>query len=152
MSNATLIARCTLVCLFALSGIFLAAGCYVRAADIPGPTLALQSLRELKEPEGAPHAPLIQSWTLKQGSRVLFVENHNLPMVDVKISFAAGSYYDGETPGLATMTKSLFSVDSALKPAEEIARGRKPPTPCMTWRIACAYVAGWCPRTACLPM
>ena len=51
MSNATLIARCTLVWLFALSNLFLAAGCYVQAADIPGPTLALQSLRELKERE-----------------------------------------------------------------------------------------------------
>ena len=123
MSNATLIARCTLVCLFALSSLFLAAGCYVQAADIPGPTLALQSLRELKEPTGTPHAPRIQSWTLKQGSRVLFVENHHLPMVDLKISFAAGSYYDGETPGLAAMTQALFSVDSARKHADEIARG-----------------------------
>ncbi|WP_350581768.1 pitrilysin family protein [Pseudomonas sp. HY2-MNA-CIBAN-0224] len=123
MNNAQRIARGTLVCLFALSGIFLAAGCYVQAADIPGPTLALQSLRELKEPTGTPHTPRIQSWTLKQGSRVLFVENHHLPMVDLKISFAAGSYHDGETPGLAAMTQALFSVDSARKPADEIARG-----------------------------
>ena len=54
---------------------------------------------------------------------MLFVENHHLPMVDLKISFAAGSYYDGETPGLAAMTQALFSVDSARKPADEIARG-----------------------------
>ena len=83
----------------------------------------MQSLRELKQPTGTPHAPRIQSWTLKQGSRVLFVENHHLPMVDLKISFAAGSYYDGETPGLAAMTQALFSVDSARKPADAIARG-----------------------------
>lgn len=123
MNNAQRIARGTLVCLFALAGIFLAAGCYVRAAETPDPTLPLQSLRELTEPASVPHAPSIQSWTLKQGSRVLFVENHHLPMVDLKISFAAGSYYDGETPGLAAMTQALFSVDSARKPADEIARG-----------------------------
>lgn len=123
MNNAQRIARGTLVCLFALSGIFLAAGCYVRASETAAPTLPLQSLRELTEPADAPHAPRIQSWTLKQGSRVLFVENHHLPMVDLKISFAAGSYYDGETPGLAAMTQALFSVDSARKPADEIARG-----------------------------
>lgn len=57
MNNAQRIARGTLVCLFALSGIFLAAGCYVRAADMPGPTLPLQSLRELKEPAGVPTRP-----------------------------------------------------------------------------------------------
>ena len=123
MSNAHLIARCTLACLFTLAGTFLAVGCYVRAADIPVPLLPLQSLRELTEPTGVTRPPLIQSWTLKQGSRVLFVENHSLPMVDLKISFAAGSYYDGEAPGLAAMTQSLFSVDSARKSADEIARG-----------------------------
>ncbi|MCU1729333.1 insulinase family protein [Pseudomonas sp. 7P_10.2_Bac1] len=123
MSNASLVARCTLIGLIALLGVFLSVGCYVRASEYPSPTASLQSLRELAAPADATLAPPIQSWTLKQGSRVLFVENHNLPMVDLKISFAAGSYYDGETPGLAAMTQGLFTVDSALKQADEIDRG-----------------------------
>lgn len=122
MTNAKLLARLTLVYLLALSGLFLTASCYVRADAPPAPTLPLQSLRELSEPTGVTSAPRIQSWTLKQGSRVLFVENHSVPMVDLKISFAAGSYYDGKTPGLAAMAQALFSVDSALKQADEIAR------------------------------
>ncbi|MBS1208727.1 MAG: putative Zn-dependent peptidase [Proteobacteria bacterium] len=53
----------------------------------------------------------IQSWTTPQGSRVLLVENHNLPMLDVQVDFAAGSAYDpsGQT-GVAAMTHGLLDA------------------------------------------
>lgn len=55
--------------------------------------------------------PSIQSWTTPQGSRVLLVENHNLPMLDVQVDFAAGSAQDpaGQS-GLAGMTHGLLDA------------------------------------------
>ena len=123
MNNPETFTRCALTCLIALLGIALCMGHYLHAAEHPAPSLPLQSLRELTELEAVTTAPLIQSWRLKQGTRVLFVESHRLPMIDLKLSFAAGSYHDGDSPGLAAMTQSLFSGDSALKPANDIARG-----------------------------
>ena len=38
--------------------------------------------------------PQIQHWQTAAGARVYFVENHNLPMLDVSVGFAAGSAYD----------------------------------------------------------
>ena len=81
------------------------------------PTAPLQSLLELTEqpPTNAP--PAIKAWKLRQNTKVLFVENHDLPMIDLKISFAAGSIHDGDSPGLATMVYSLFNEGSALQDA-----------------------------------
>ena len=41
------------------------------------------------------HAALqIQSWTLTNGAKVLFVENHSIPIIDVSVEFDAGSRRD----------------------------------------------------------
>ena len=122
MNNPNAFTRCALACLITLLSIALCIGNYLQAAQNPAPSLPLQSLRELSEPETAPNAPLIQAWTLRQGTRVLFVENHNLPMIDLKLTFAAGSYHDGDAPGLAAMAQALFGTDSAVKQATDIAR------------------------------
>ena len=40
------------------------------------------------------HAILpIQHWQTSGGARVYFVENHDLPMVDISVEFAAGAAY-----------------------------------------------------------
>ena len=36
----------------------------------------------------------IQHWTLENGARVYFVENHTIPIVDVNVDFDAGSRRD----------------------------------------------------------
>ena len=88
-----------------------------------GPTQAqephahLQSLLELTEHPPTSPPTAIKAWKLRQNTKVLFVENHALPMIDLKISFAAGSLHDGDSPGLATMVYSLFNEGSALKDA-----------------------------------
>ena len=58
------------------------------------------------------HALLpIQTWTLDNGARVLFVENRALPMIDVSIDFPAGYGRDTrERSGLASMTLSLMRL------------------------------------------
>ena len=36
----------------------------------------------------------IQHWQASSGARVYFVENHDLPMLDVSVEFPAGAGYD----------------------------------------------------------
>jgi zinc protease len=57
------------------------------------------------------HAALqIQSWTQADGARVLFVENHSIPILDLNIDFDAGARRD-PTPkaGLAELTNAMLA-------------------------------------------
>lgn len=58
------------------------------------------------------HALLpIQDWKTASGARVLFVENHDLPMLDVSVDFPAGSGYDSkEKSGRAAFTQQLLKL------------------------------------------
>lgn len=53
----------------------------------------------------------IQNWTTPNGTHVLLVENHDLPMLDVQVDVAAGTARDpaGQT-GLAEMTHALLDA------------------------------------------
>lgn len=51
----------------------------------------------------------IQNWETKNGAQVLFVQAMELPMVDVRIIFDAGSARDGGTSGLARMTNLMLN-------------------------------------------
>ncbi len=52
----------------------------------------------------------IQSWSLENGARVLFIENHTIPMIDVSISFDAGARRDppGKS-GVAAITRGMLA-------------------------------------------
>ena len=63
----------------------------------------------------------IQSWTTSQGTKVLFVENSLLPMVDVRIVFDAASARDGAIPGVAMLTNGLLAEGAAGMGAQELA-------------------------------
>lgn len=53
--------------------------------------------------------PKIQYWQAKSGAQVYFVENHELPILDVEVNFPAGSGFDtSETSGLAGMTQGML--------------------------------------------
>ena len=56
------------------------------------------------------HAALnIQHWQTPQGARVIFVESHEIPMLDVAVDFPAGSSYDpADKKGLAHLTHGLL--------------------------------------------
>jgi zinc protease len=73
----------------------------------------------------------IQHWTLENGARVYFVENHSIPMLDVSVEFDAGSRRDPTAQsGLAALTNGMLargvaqakladgSVEAALSEAE----------------------------------
>jgi zinc protease len=51
----------------------------------------------------------IQSWQTPQGARVLFVESHELPILDISVDFSAGSARDpAGKPGLAQLTHGML--------------------------------------------
>ncbi len=65
----------------------------------------------------------IQHWQTKTGSRVYFVENRGLPMLDVSVDFPAGSAYDTrEKSGLASLTQSLLKLGAGGLSEDDIAR------------------------------
>lgn len=72
---------------------------------------------------GAMALPDIQSWTTKKGARVLYVHAPELPMVDVRLVFAAGSARDGEQGGIARLTNGLLDQGADGLSADDIARG-----------------------------
>lgn len=63
-------------------------------------------------------APHIEHWQAETGARVYFVESRALPLIDVRIDFAAGSAYDPRgLEGLAAMTRAL--VDTGTEGLDE---------------------------------
>ncbi len=63
----------------------------------------------------------IQHWTTGAGARVYFVENHDLPILDMSVSFPAGSARDSkEKSGVAGVTRYLMSLGAAGMNEEDI--------------------------------
>ncbi len=61
----------------------------------------------------------IQSWQLTNGARVLFVENHAIPIIDISISFDAGARRDPQgKSGVAAMTRDMLARGVAASSGE----------------------------------
>lgn len=68
--------------------------------------------------------PRIQHWQSASGARVLFVEDHDIPMLDVAVSVPAGSSFDAaEKSGLASLTHSMLDLGSSDLNEDDISRG-----------------------------
>ncbi|MEY4929107.1 MAG: hypothetical protein RL279_846 [Pseudomonadota bacterium] len=64
----------------------------------------------------------IQHWQTNSGAEVYFVENHDLPIVDLSVNFAAGSARDtAEKSGLAGITRYMTTLGAAGMSDEIIA-------------------------------
>jgi len=64
----------------------------------------------------------IQSWQTAAGARVLLIENRDLPMLDVKLEFPAGSAWENGFPaGTASLTNSLVSAGTAHLNEQQVA-------------------------------
>ncbi|MBJ9977981.1 insulinase family protein [Pseudomonas sp. S75] len=98
-----------------------AAGQVDRSAARPANTL--QSLAELDGKAPSRRELNIQQWTTAEGARVLFVEARELPMFDLRVTFAAGSSQDGSVAGLATLTNAMLNEGVAGKDVTAIAQG-----------------------------
>ncbi len=65
--------------------------------------------------------PKIDAWHTANGARVLFVAAPDLPMVDIRVIFDAGSARDGKMPGISRLTNSLLTEGAGEWDATEIA-------------------------------
>ncbi|MBK9029735.1 MAG: insulinase family protein [Myxococcales bacterium] len=72
-------------------------------------------------PEVAFTPPIPTEFTLRNGARVLVVENHRLPLVSVRVAIAAaGSRADGAKAGLAALTADLLDEGAGARTALEL--------------------------------
>ncbi|MEE9331242.1 MAG: pitrilysin family protein [Methylophilaceae bacterium] len=63
----------------------------------------------------------IQHWTTDSGARVYFVENHDLPILDVSVNFPAGSARDtAATSGVAGVTRYMMKLGAGGMNEEDI--------------------------------
>ncbi len=67
-------------------------------------------------------SPRIEHWTTPEGARVLFVSTHALPIVDIQLTFAAGSARDGDLPGIGRLLSNLLDDGAGELDADAIAR------------------------------
>ncbi len=75
-------------------------------------------------PVAAQAATEIQHWQAPSGAQVYFVENHDLPMLDVAVDFPAGSGFDNaEKSGLAGLTHGMLDLGAEGMNEDDIARG-----------------------------
>lgn len=65
--------------------------------------------------------PVVESWQTEGGAKVMFVAAPDLPMVDVRVIFDAGSARDGELPGLARFTNAALSEGAGEWDADTLA-------------------------------
>ena len=66
-------------------------------------------------------APKIEHWVTDAGLRVYYVNVPELPILDARLTFAAGSAYDGDKAGLSGMLTSMFDKGAAGLNADQIA-------------------------------
>lgn len=93
------------------------------AAEAPAPLDNLQTLKELDGKAPSHRLMDIQTWRTAAGSKVMFVEAHQLPMFDLRLTFAAGSSQDQKTPGIGLLTNAMLNEGVAGKNVEAIAQG-----------------------------
>ncbi len=63
----------------------------------------------------------IQHWQTAKGMRVYFVPTSGIPMLDVRLTFDAGSARDAGLGGLAVLTNGLLAEAAAGKSSQQIA-------------------------------
>ena len=98
-----------------------------RPAEAPAaataPSNTLESLAQLNGQPPSKRTLDIQRWQTAEGARVLFVAAPQLPMFDLRLTFAAGSSQDAGTPGLAALTNAMLNEGVPGKDVTAIAEG-----------------------------
>lgn len=67
-------------------------------------------------------AAKIEHWQTHQGSRVYYVQTEGLPMVDIRVTFDAGSARDDYQYGIATITSAMLDAGAGEWSADDIAQ------------------------------
>ncbi|PIA70141.1 insulinase family protein [Ectopseudomonas toyotomiensis] len=115
--------RLGLLGLILSSALALGACANLSDSTLTGDAAKLQSLAALDGKAPTRRTLDIQTWQTAQGAKVLFVEAHELPMFDLRLTFAAGSSQDGGVPGLATLTNAMLNEGVPGKDVGAIAAG-----------------------------
>ena len=63
----------------------------------------------------------IQTWRSDNGVPVYFIESHDLPIVDMRLSFRAAASRDGDLPGLSSLVNGLLVEGSGDLDANQVA-------------------------------
>ena len=66
-------------------------------------------------------APKIEHWTTSNGLRVYYVHAPELPMLDLRLQFDAGSARDGSKPGLAMLTAQTLDTGASGLSEDQLA-------------------------------
>ena len=66
-------------------------------------------------------APKIESWVTEHGLKIYYVHVPELPMLDLRLTFAAGSAHDGDKAGISNMTSGMLDKGAAGLNADQIA-------------------------------
>ena len=64
----------------------------------------------------------IRYWQLDNGAKVYFVQRSEIPMLDIRVIFNAGSAQDGANFGLANLTNAMIGENTENQDADGIAR------------------------------
>ncbi|MBB2496893.1 M16 family metallopeptidase [Aquipseudomonas ullengensis] len=98
-----------------------------RTAQAPeaaaAPSEHLESLAALEGKAPSRRTLDIQTWQTAEGAKVLFVAAPELPMFDLRLTFAAGSSQDDGVPGLAALTNAMLNEGVPGKDVSAIAEG-----------------------------
>ncbi len=65
--------------------------------------------------------PKVESWRTSGGAKVMYVHAPDLPMIDVRVVFDAGSARDGDLPGLSRFVSSMLHEGAGEWDADALA-------------------------------
>lgn len=94
------------------------------AAATEGPVTALQRLDSVSRLSAEPvsrRSFAIESWQTRNGTKVLFVQAQELPLLDVRLVFDAGAARDGELGGLASTVSRMLDEGTPTRDTTAIA-------------------------------
>lgn len=81
----------------------------------------LQSYAAVKQAATPRRSIAIQNWLTRNGAKVLFVQANDLPMLDIRMVFNAGSARDDDKFGLASLVSRMLDEGTATRTTNQIA-------------------------------
>ena len=90
--------------------------------DTPNEAASLESVAIIESKATVSHTVDIQSWNTGKGAKVLFVESHEVPMLDVRLVFNAGSARDEAQPGIALFVNAMLNEGTENYSVDDIAK------------------------------
>lgn len=107
------------------SALLFSAGCHTpntaQTLQIGSAEQRISSLAALSSQEPVTRTLEIQEWYTTAGTKVLFMAAPELPMFDLRLTFAAGSSKDQKAYGLAGLTNAMLNEGSGTLNAGQIA-------------------------------